>query len=223
MPTASTSSRRCAKRFRIYPSSPFPAWRRSIRPRIWPNGHVWCACANRSGRTICSAPSKRRGDHLGRPTMSAALPREPAEAVKTKTPRRGGASGALVSNSGCQEPFISRTLGVLISRTLGVDLRVTALGVPFVDDIVELLDVALGIELQCADHGIPGAGLDGVHHLLRIGGLGLCHGLRPDLHCGVGVERIALGVDVLRLELLDNRLGGRLVARIGTEGEQRAF
>ena len=42
-------------------------------------------------------------------------------------------------------------------------------------------------------------------------------------HRGVGVERVALGIDVLGLELLDDRLRGRLVARIGTEGEQRAF
>ena len=48
-------------------------------------------------------------------------------------------------------------------------------------------------------------------------------GLRPHLHRGVGVERVAFGIDVLGLELLDDGLGGRLVARIGTEGEQRAF
>src|SRR5437764_8270820 len=50
---------------------------------------------------------------------------------------------------------------ILSLRSLaGIDFGVVALGVPFVDHVVDLLDVALGIELQLADHGIPGAGLD---------------------------------------------------------------
>src|SRR6266699_4153005 len=110
-----------------------------------------------------------------------------------------------------------------MSGTFGVDLGVAALVVPLVDYIVELLEVALGIKLQCADHGLPGSGLDRFHDLLRVGGLGLRRGVRPDLNGGIGVERVALGVYVLGLELLDDRLGGRLVARIGAEREQRAF
>src|SRR5207302_7729136 len=58
------------------------------------------------------------------------------------------------------------------SRALRIDLGVVALGVPFVDDVVDLLDVALGIELHLADHRVPGAALDRIHDLLRIGGAG---------------------------------------------------
>src|SRR6185503_16191385 len=53
------------------------------------------------------------------------------------------------------------------SRTLRVDLGVVALGVPLVDDVVDDLDVALGVERELAEHGIPFAGLDGFHDLLR--------------------------------------------------------
>src|SRR6266702_6552576 len=56
--------------------------------------------------------------------------------------------------------------------TLRIDLDVVALGVPLVDDIVDLLDVALGVELHLAEHRIPGAGLDRLHHLLRVGRAG---------------------------------------------------
>src|ERR1700737_2201363 len=77
------------------------------------------------------------------------------------------------------------------SRSLWIDLGVVALGVPFIDDIVDLLDVALGIELHLADHSIPRAGLDRIHDFLRIGGAGLRHRLPPDLHRGIGVHRAA--------------------------------
>src|SRR6266851_5567056 len=128
----------------------------------------------------------------------------------TKTPRRTGA-------------FDAETEFVKALRALRIDLGVVALGVPFIDDIVDLLDVALGVELHLADHRIPLTGLDRIHDFLRIGGAGFRDRLRPDLHRGVGVERVAFGIDVLGLEPLDDGLGGRLVARVGSEGEQGAF
>src|ERR1700739_1475144 len=79
-------------------------------------------------------------------------------------------------------------------RSLGIDLGVAALGVPFVDDIVDLFDVALGIELHLADHRIPRTGLDRIHDFLRIGGASLRHRLRPDLHRGISIERVAFGI-----------------------------
>ena len=42
-------------------------------------------------------------------------------------------------------------------------------------------DITLGIERQSAHHGIPFAGLDGLHHFPRIGRTDLLHRLRPDL------------------------------------------
>src|SRR5437870_1277595 len=63
--------------------------------------------------------------------------------------------------------------GVGTLRALRAELDIIALGVPLVDDVVDRLDVALGVELQLADHGVPGAGLDGFHHLLRVGAAGL--------------------------------------------------
>src|SRR5262245_57806178 len=61
-------------------------------------------------------------------------------------------------------------------QTLRIDLGVVALGVPLVDDVVDRLDVALGVEAELAEHGVPFAGLDGFHYLLRVGGLGLRRG-----------------------------------------------
>src|SRR4051812_15068182 len=135
--------------------------------------------------------------------------------AKTKRP---GEAGAFLS---CGEGVsLTNPSGL---RTLGVDLDVVTLGVPLVDDVVDHLDVALGVERELADHGIPLAALDGLHHLLRIGGAGLGRGLRPHLQRRVGIERVAFRIDVLGLELLDDRLRRRLVARIGAEGEERAF
>src|ERR1700751_2000530 len=116
----------------------------------------------------------------------------------------------------------SRLRGRKPSGTLLAHLGIAALVIPLVDDKIELLDVALAVVSDLADHGVPGAGLDGVHHLLRIRGSSLGGGLRPDLHGRIGIERVALGIDVLGLELLDDRGRGRLLARVGTEGEERA-
>ena len=56
-----------------------------------------------------------------------------------------------------------------------------------------------------------------VGDLLRIGAAHLLHRFRPDLNRGVGVEHVALGIDVLRLELL-HHVGRRLhQARVGRE------
>src|SRR5450631_2857534 len=65
------------------------------------------------------------------------------------------------------------------SGTLGIDLGVVAVGIPLVDDIVDLLDVALGVEGKLAQHRIPLAGLDRAHDLLRVGGAGLLDRLGP--------------------------------------------
>src|SRR3954466_430767 len=53
------------------------------------------------------------------------------------------------------------------------DFGVVALGVPFVDDVVDRLDVALGVECHLAQDRVPFAGLDHVHDLLEVGGAGL--------------------------------------------------
>src|ERR1700682_6493805 len=47
-----------------------------------------------------------------------------------------------------------------VLRPLRIDLGVVALGVPFVDDIVDRLDVAFGVKTHLAEHGVPFAGLD---------------------------------------------------------------
>src|SRR3979409_1950966 len=108
-------------------------------------------------------------------------------------------------------------------RPLRIDLGVVALGVPFVDNIVDLLDVALGIELHLANHRIPRAAFDRIHDFLRIGCAGLRHRLRPDLHRGICVERVALWIDTLGLETLDDGLGGRLVAGVGARWQKQSF
>src|SRR5437764_15209379 len=82
-----------------------------------------------------------------------------AEWAKQKRP---GKTGAFKSRKALQ-----------VLRTPGIDLAVIALGVPLVHDIVELLDVAFGIELHLAAHGIAGAGLERVHYFLRFGGSAL--------------------------------------------------
>src|SRR6266700_2645226 len=80
-------------------------------------------------------------------------------------------------------------------RALRVELDVVAFVIPFVDDIVDLLEVALGVDFELAQHRIPCAGLDRAHDLLRIHAAGLLDRLRPDLDRGVGIERIAFGID----------------------------
>src|SRR5262249_5974250 len=131
-----------------------------------------------------------------------------ADPKNTGAPERTGAPGLRYREGG--------------SGALRIELGVVALVVPLVDDIVDLLDVAFAVIFQLAEHGVPRAGLDRLHHLLRIGCAGLLDGLRPALESGIGVERIAFGIDALGLELVDDRLGGRLLARVGTEGEQGA-
>src|SRR6267378_815519 len=85
---------------------------------------------------------------------------------ETKTPRRAGAF------------TIDRRVSIgEASGALGIDLGVVALGVPPVDDVVDRLDVALGVKAHLAEHGVPLAGLDGLHHLLRIGRADLRHRL----------------------------------------------
>src|SRR5690606_29349436 len=60
--------------------------------------------------------------------------------------------------------------------------------------------------------------LDRLGDFLRIVRTGCRGGLRYDLRRGVGIERIGLRLEAGRTELLDHFLGGRIVARIGTEG-----
>src|SRR3546814_19720546 len=65
-----------------------------------------------------------------------------------------------------------------------------------------------------------------MHRLLDGGGLerlGRGRRLGPDLDRSIGVEGVALGVVALRLELVDDRLGNGVLARIGVEGHQGAF
>jgi len=57
----------------------------------------------------------------------------------------------------------------------------------------------------------------GVHHVgdfVRVDRVGLLRRLLDDLHCGVGIERVALRLETLRLELGDDVLGRRIVARL---------
>src|SRR5271166_2489796 len=81
--------------------------------------------------------------------------------------------------------------------------------VPDVEDVVGGLDVALLVELDRAEHGLPRAAL------LRL--------LGPDLDRRVGVEDVALGIDVLGLELLHHGLRAGALARVGGEGHHRAL
>src|SRR5271166_3661539 len=67
------------------------------------------------------------------------------------------------------------------------------------------------------------AGMHDLRDLLRIERLRLLRRLLHDLDGGVGVERVGFRIEVLRLELGDDVLRGRVVARIGTERHQRAF
>ena len=109
-------------------------------------------------------------------------------------PNPGGAFGSILRRKfflWSQEPFLGFVTGTDSKknapanrgvgtskrerglRSLRIDLGVVALGVPLVDDVVDHLDVALGVEGELAQHGVPFAGLDGLHDLLRVGGLGL--------------------------------------------------
>src|SRR6266536_2551186 len=109
------------------------------------------------------------------------------------------------------------------SRRRAGELGVAAVLVPLVDDVVDDFDVALGVVGDLAEHRIPGAGLERRRDLLGVGRAGLLDRVRPLLDRRIGVECVALGIDALVLELLDHRGGGRLLARVGPEGEQHAF
>ena len=57
----------------------------------------------------------------------------------------------------------------------------------------------------------------------RIRGVRLLRGIGEDLDRGVGVEDVALGIDVLRAEGLHHLCRGLALARVGAEGHQRAL
>src|SRR5215204_6264734 len=156
---------------------------------------------NRHSELLCGAPSGQ----------------DPADgAVGTKKPApvaRGGLSS------------VSRNDGRLHAHLVAgvVDLAVGAL-LPDVHDVVRTGDVALLVEGEVADHRLEG--LARVHvlgHLLRVGRLHRLGRLLVDLDRRVAVERVGLGLEVLLAELLDRRLGVRVLARVGREGHQRAF
>jgi len=58
---------------------------------------------------------------------------------------------------------------------------------------------------------------------LRIERLHLLRCLFDDLDAGVGIERVGFRIEVLRLELGDDVLRRRIVARVGSERHQGAF
>ena len=59
-----------------------------------------------------------------------------------------------------------------------------------------------GVEADVAQHGLPGLGLQRRGHLPGGDAVGLGRRLRPDLDGSVGVEDIALRIDVLGPEAL---------------------
>src|SRR5712672_2455801 len=63
----------------------------------------------------------------------------------------------------------------------GRDLVVLAVLAPLVEHVVDRGDVALLVVADRAEHRVPLVALDGLGDLLGVGGLGLGHGLRPDL------------------------------------------
>src|SRR5271165_3219233 len=95
---------------------------------------------------------------------------------------------------------------------------------PDVPDEVDRGAVALLVVGDVADDSVERhAGMHDLRDLLRIERLRLLRRLLHDLDGGVGVERVGFRIEVLRLELGDDVLRGRVVARIGTERHQRAF
>src|SRR3546814_18730732 len=96
--------------------------------------------------------------------------------------------------------------------------------VPDIPDVFRILDVALLVKGQSADHGVEAAAADRLGDLLRIEGLGLLRGLGPDLHGGIGIERVAFRLVVLFAEAPAQTLCVWLLAgverRSGVQGQR---
>src|SRR6266581_875782 len=113
-----------------------------------------------------------------------------------------------------------------MSVAVGLDVADLAAGVllPSVDRVVGAGNVALLVVGKVADHGLELlARADLLGDLLRVEGLGGFRGLLDDLERRVAVERVGLGLELLRPEFCDNGLGFRPVARVGWERHQRAL
>src|SRR6185437_15760652 len=116
----------------------------------------------------------------------------------------------------------------LVAGRSGSELHVRDLAVgrllPDVPDVIHGRAVALLVEGDVAEDGLEGhARMHGFGDLLRLDRLRLFRRLLDDLDRSVGIERVGLRVKVLRLELGDDLLGRRVLARVRAEGHQRAF
>src|SRR5205814_9443551 len=92
--------------------------------------------------------------------------------------------------------------------------------VPPVHDVVQDGDVTLRRVADLAKHAVPAPGLDHCCDLLGVCGLGAGDGLTPDLKRGIAVKCVAVRIDALVLEFLDDRGRRRLLPRIRRKGEQ---
>ena len=108
-------------------------------------------------------------------------------------------------------------------KLLEPDLAVGLL-LPDVPDVVDRRAVAFPVERNVADHGVEGhARMHDFGDRLRVERIGFLGRLLDDLDAGVGVERVPLRIEALRLERRHRFLRIRVVARLGSEGHQRAL
>src|SRR5438128_10271881 len=93
--------------------------------------------------------------------------------------------------------------------------------VPPVHDVVHDGDVTLRRVADLAEHGVPVPSPDHCRDLPGVRGPGAGDGLTPDLKRGIAVKCVAVRIDALVLELLEDRGRRRLLPRIRRKGEQR--